>query len=107
MFAYRLKCPCGYESNAVPYGSDSWSPHFSVPVVVQSEEVLQHLQVQKHDAESEDDFEQRLDRAIVAQAAEEFGDEAVVMTPLAIRGDQIVCCPRCGRCEARFQFTGF
>ncbi|QDT41975.1 hypothetical protein Pan241w_20550 [Gimesia alba] len=107
MQQFRLKCPCGYESNLAPFGSDAWSSSYFVPVVLSDDEVLHRVEIKKRADEPEEDFDERLDEAIQTQALDEFGENATIMTPLAIRGDQTVKCPRCGRQEAKFQFVGF
>ncbi len=104
---YRLKCPCGYESAPVPFGSDAWSPDYNVPVVVENDEVLRHVVIVKQEEESEEQFGDRLDSAIAAEIADSYGPAATRMTPLAIRGDQIVQCPRCKVEQAKFEFAGF
>lgn len=78
-----------------------------MPVVVGDNEKLQKLKLVKLENESEDEFDNRIDTMTQSIATEIFGANATTMTPLAVRGDQIVQCPRCKENTARFEFVGF
>lgn len=108
MWHYRLKCPCGFESNSAGYGRDLFtSPDFFVPVVVDGDEKLHHICVKPREGESEEAFLERLQSSIEECFALQFGENATLMTGLGIRGDQIVKCPRCGQEQAKFAFAGW
>ncbi|QDU47925.1 hypothetical protein Pan110_02370 [Gimesia panareensis] len=108
MWSYRLKCPCGFESNSAGYGRDLFSsPDYYVPVVVDGDEKLHHLCIKPREGESEEEFTDRLHSSIEECFAQQFGENATLMTGLGIRGDQIVKCPRCGQERAKFEFAGF
>lgn len=107
MYQYRLECECGYASNSAPFGSSVGSPSHYVPVVVDGSDTLQTLEIVKRESESEEDFCERLDNTIESAAVEMFGKNTTVMTPLAIRGEQVVRCPKCKEEKAKFVFAGF
>ncbi|WP_417388088.1 hypothetical protein [Gimesia sp.] len=108
MWCFKLTCSCGFVSNVQGYGRDLFSsPDYYVPVVVDDDEKLHCICIQPREGESEDEFFDRLDSSIEECFAEQFGENATLMTGLGIRGDQIVKCPRCGQERAKFEFAGF
>jgi len=107
MQQYRLKCPCGYESNNAPFGADAWSSDYYVPVVVNDDEVLRYIRVTKREDESDEQFDDRLDPAIASKVVDTYGKNTSTMTPLGIKGEQFVKCPKCKNEQAKFEFAGF
>lgn len=107
MYQYRLECECGYVSNSAPFGSSMGSPSHYVPVVVDGTDTLQTLEIVKLENETEDDFCERLDNTIESAAVETFGENLTVMTPSAIRAEQVARCPKCKEERAKFVFAGF
>jgi hypothetical protein len=63
--------------------------------------------IAKLESESEDEFDNRINTMTESIATETFGENATTMTPLAVRGDQVVQCPKCKKNTARFEFAGF
>ena len=107
MYQYRLECECGYASNSAPFGSSVGSSSHYVPVVVDGTDKLQTLEFAKLENETEEDFCERLDNTLEAVAVATFGERITTMTPSAIRGEQVVRCPKCKEAKARFAFVGF
>jgi hypothetical protein len=108
MLGYRLICPCGYKSNSAPSGSEISHSDYSIPVVIEDDERLYHIEIKQPDNESDELFFERLDSAIQLEIEKRFGGRSVViMTPMHSMGDLFVRCPRCKQTMAKFQFAGW
>ncbi|WP_145447910.1 hypothetical protein [Gimesia panareensis] len=108
MLSFRLSCPCGYLSNIVSYGRELFSPvDYYVPVIVDGDEELHHICIKLREGESEEAFFDRLDSSTEECFAQQFGENATLMTPLDLFGEQILKCPRCGQERAKFVSAGF
>lgn len=106
MYHYKVECNCGYQSKVVPFGEGSWGAGYFVPVLRKSDEELRFVRVVQHLNESEVDFNLRLDASITEIAMEQFGAEITVMSPLHLRDNVAITCPRCKQNNAFFEFTG-
>lgn len=97
-----IKCSCGFESNTVPEGAGVWSNEYFVPVFVVGKPELMRLVFLRDDAETDENFIERLELGIPGQLIQQFGETAVAVTI----GSKVVC-PSCNKNEAKVVFAGF